>query len=266
MHGPRRRPRLARRDRVLRHGRASTCPRRCGFAGTVRRDHGGAELRRRPGLRHARPRAAGGEPPPIEPLARRAAQRAAPLVLPARRARGGGLPARRPASWAPRSCSTSRSATSSSTATRSSTASGWPTSSSRTSDELLRLTGAGTIGPAVTAAAAWGTPLVVKRGAAGALVADAGRDHRGRGGRPAGSGPGSDRGGRRLCRRDDRRAAAAGHRSTEAVVAANAAGSEAVARLGAVGEVEVAAIGPGRPDAGPDSSPAEQPPRRRRRQ
>ena len=38
-------------------------------------------------------------------------------------------------------------------------------------DELLRLTGTDAIGPAVSAAAAWGTPLVVKRGAAGALVA-----------------------------------------------------------------------------------------------
>ena len=107
--------------------------------------------------------------------------------------------------------------------------------------ELLRLTGAGTIGQAVTAAAAWGTPLVVKRGSAGALVADAGgitevaegvrqvqvRDLTGAGDAFAGA---------------MIAAMLQGARLAEAVVAANAAGSEAAARLGAVGEVEVAAM------------------------
>jgi sugar/nucleoside kinase (ribokinase family) len=40
--------------------------------------------------------------------------------------------------------------------------------------ELRRLTGAESLESAVSAAAAWGTPLVVKRGAAGALVVDGG--------------------------------------------------------------------------------------------
>ncbi len=107
--------------------------------------------------------------------------------------------------------------------------------------ELLRLTGADTIGPAVAAAAAWGTPLVVKRGAAGALVA----------------GPGGTtevaEGVRRVQVRDLTGAGDAfagamiaamlqGAPLTRAVVAANAAGSEAAGRLGAVGEVEVAAM------------------------
>lgn len=108
-------------------------------------------------------------------------------------------------------------------------------------DELLRLTGAGTIGQAVAAAAAWGTPLVVKRGAAGALV----------------TGPGGitevAEGVRQVQVRDLTGAGDAfagamiaamlqGAALTEAVVAANAAGSEAAGRLGAVGEVEVAAM------------------------
>jgi len=109
-------------------------------------------------------------------------------------------------------------------------------------DELLRLTGAGTIGQAVTAALAWGTPLVVKRGVAGALVADTDgiaevaegvrrvqvRDLTGAGDAFAGA------------------MIAALLRGTPlrgAVVAANAAGSEAVSVLGAVGEVEVAGLG-----------------------
>ncbi len=119
--------------------------------------------------------------------------------------------------------------------------SGWPTSSSRTSDELLRLTGAGTIGQAVTAAAAWGTPLVVKRGAAGALVADAGGiTEVAEGVRPVQvrdlTGAGDAFAGAMIA------AMLQGARLAEAVVAANAAGSEAAARLGAVGEVEVAAM------------------------
>jgi sugar/nucleoside kinase (ribokinase family) len=108
-------------------------------------------------------------------------------------------------------------------------------------DELLRLTGADALGPAVSAAAPWGTPLVVKRGAAGAVIAGPGgmtevaegiapvtvRDLTGAGDAFAGAMIAA------LLR---------GIPLAEAVVAANAAGSEAVGRLGAVGEVEVAGI------------------------
>jgi sugar/nucleoside kinase (ribokinase family) len=107
--------------------------------------------------------------------------------------------------------------------------------------ELLRLTGTGAIGPAVAAAAAWATPLVVKRGAAGALVAG-----------PDGMADVTE-GVRRVRVRDLTGAGDAfagamiaallrGAALTEAVVAANAAGSEAAARLGAVGEVDVTVI------------------------
>lgn len=107
--------------------------------------------------------------------------------------------------------------------------------------ELQRLTGTDAIAPAVSAAAAWGTPLVVKRGAAGALVTS-----------PDGVTEVSE-GVRRVPVRDLTGAGDAfagamiaalvhGAPLTEAVVAANAAGSAAVARLGAVGEVEVAGI------------------------
>jgi sugar/nucleoside kinase (ribokinase family) len=108
-------------------------------------------------------------------------------------------------------------------------------------DELLRLTGTEAVGPAVAEAAAWGTPLVVKRGAAGALVVTRDgvtevaegvrrvrvRDLTGAGDAFAGAMIAALVGGAPL---------------TQAVVAANAAGSEAVARLGAVGEVEVEGI------------------------
>jgi sugar/nucleoside kinase (ribokinase family) len=108
-------------------------------------------------------------------------------------------------------------------------------------DELVRLTGTGSIGPAVSAASAWGTPLVVKRGAAGALVCS-----------PDGVTEVAE-GVRRVTVRDRTGAGDAfagamiaallrGAPLADAVVAANAAGSEAVARLGAVGEVEVAGI------------------------
>jgi sugar/nucleoside kinase (ribokinase family) len=107
--------------------------------------------------------------------------------------------------------------------------------------ELQRLTGTDAVGPAVSAAAAWGTPLVVKRGAAGALVTT-----------PDGITEVAD-GVRRVRVRDLTGAGDAfagamiaalvrGSPLAEAVVAANAAGSEAVGRLGAVGEVEVAGI------------------------
>jgi sugar/nucleoside kinase (ribokinase family) len=107
--------------------------------------------------------------------------------------------------------------------------------------ELLRLTATDTIGRAVAAAAAWGTPLVVTRGVAGALVAGPDgmtevtegvvrvrvRDLTGAGDAFAGA-----------------MIAALLHGAplTTAVVAANAAGSEAAGRLGAVGEVEVATM------------------------
>jgi sugar/nucleoside kinase (ribokinase family) len=108
-------------------------------------------------------------------------------------------------------------------------------------DELRRLTGAATIEAAVADAAGWGTQLVVKRGAAGALVAGpdgvtevaAGlrqvrvRDRTGAGDAFAGAMIAALVGGAAL---------------TEAVVAANAAGSEAVGRLGGVGEVDVPGI------------------------
>jgi sugar/nucleoside kinase (ribokinase family) len=108
-------------------------------------------------------------------------------------------------------------------------------------DELLRLTRTDAIGPAVSAAAAWGTPLVVKRGVAGALVAAQDQVTE------------VAEGVRRVRVRDLTGAGDAfagamiaalvrGAPLTQAVVSANAAGSEAVARLGAVGEVEVEGI------------------------
>ena len=109
-------------------------------------------------------------------------------------------------------------------------------------DELLRLTGADAIGEALAAAGSWGTVLVVKRGAAGAIVAG-----------PDGMTEVAA-GVRRVQVRDLTGAGDAfagamiaallrGTPLAEAVVAANSAGSEAVARLGAVGEIEVAGIG-----------------------
>jgi len=108
-------------------------------------------------------------------------------------------------------------------------------------DELVRLTGTDALGPAVSAATAWGTPLVVKRGAAGAVVVS-----------PDGVTEVAE-GVRRVKVRDLTGAGDAfagamiaalvrGAALADAVVVANAAGSEAVGRLGAVGEVEVAGI------------------------
>ncbi len=108
-------------------------------------------------------------------------------------------------------------------------------------DELLRLTGTDALGPALSAATAWGTPLVVKRGAAGAVIAS-----------PDGMTAIAE-GVRQVTVRDLTGAGDAfagamiaalvrGTPLTEAVVAANAAGSEAVAWLGAVGEVDVTGI------------------------
>ena len=104
--------------------------------------------------------------------------------------------------------------------------------------ELLRVTSAPTLESAVSAAATWGTPVVVKRGAAGALVVDGvtvaevhdgvqaanPRDLTGAGDSFAGA----------LIAELLRGVPLAG-----AVVAANRAGSQAVEWLGAVGEVEM---------------------------
>jgi sugar/nucleoside kinase (ribokinase family) len=104
--------------------------------------------------------------------------------------------------------------------------------------EWRRLTGRETLGAAVAAAVSWGSPLVVKRGADGAVVAGpdgvtevtAGvrqvevRDLTGAGDAFAGAMIGA------LLR---------GASLTEAAAQANAAGSETASRLGAVGEVEV---------------------------
>jgi sugar/nucleoside kinase (ribokinase family) len=105
--------------------------------------------------------------------------------------------------------------------------------------ELLRITGTGSLEAAAGVAAAWGTPVVVTRGAAGALVLA-----------PDGVTEVSD-GVRQVQVRDltgagDNFAGAMigalvqGASLVNAVVAGNAAGSEAVSQLGAVGEVEVA--------------------------
>lgn len=107
--------------------------------------------------------------------------------------------------------------------------------------ELQRLTGAASTEAAVAAAVGWGTLLVVKRGAAGALLAG-----------PDGV-TSVTAGVRRVPVRDltgagDAFAGAmiaalvSGAALTEAVAAANAAGSDAVARLGAAGEVDVPGI------------------------
>jgi sugar/nucleoside kinase (ribokinase family) len=114
-------------------------------------------------------------------------------------------------------------------------------------DELIRLTGSGSFEAAVATATAWRTPLVVKRGAAGAVVA--GPD-----------GTAEIRDGVQKVRVRDRTGAGdafagaliaellRGVPLTRAVVAANAAGSAAVARLGGVGEVDVAGISTVGPD------------------
>jgi sugar/nucleoside kinase (ribokinase family) len=105
--------------------------------------------------------------------------------------------------------------------------------------EIRRLTQTGSTAAAAAAAAAWGTPVVITRGAAGALVVGPDgitevregvrdvpvRDLTGAGDTFAGAMIGA------LVR---------GAPLLAAVAAANAAGAEAVGRLGAVGEVEVA--------------------------
>jgi sugar/nucleoside kinase (ribokinase family) len=113
-------------------------------------------------------------------------------------------------------------------------------------DELLRLTGEQTIELALAAASAWGTQLVVTRGAAGALVS-----------RTDGSFTEVTSGVREVEVKDltgagDNFAGAliaalqAGASVTEAVVEANAAGSAAVGQLGAIGQIG-AATGAGWP-------------------
>lgn len=112
-------------------------------------------------------------------------------------------------------------------------------------DELLRLTGEHAIEPAMAAASAWGTQLVLTRGAAGALVSH-----------PDGSFTEVTAGVREVEVKDltgagDNFAGAliaslhAGASVTEAVVEANAAGSKAVGQLGAIGQI--AATGAGWP-------------------
>jgi sugar/nucleoside kinase (ribokinase family) len=137
-------------------------------------------------------------------------------------------------------------------------------------DELLRLTGAGSLAAALDVAASWSRCTVVKRGPAGAVVADGlrrtevsdgirqvrARDLTGAGDAFAGGLIG---------------ALFHGAPITEAVAAGNAAGSETVSKLGAVGEVEVeglsgaapalaaALLGPAAQDLGPaaqDPGPA----------
>lgn len=115
------------------------------------------------------------------------------------------------------------------------------------SDELLRLTGAGSLAAALDVAASWGRCVVVKRGAAGAVVADGPRrtevsegirqvrvrDLTGAGDAFAGGLIG---------------ALFAGAPITEAVAAGNAAGSDTVSKLGAVGEVEVEGLSEAAPE------------------
>lgn len=109
--------------------------------------------------------------------------------------------------------------------------------------ELQRLTGLDTLDAAVAAAVSWGSPLVVKRGAEGALVAGPDgitevtegvrqievRDLTGAGDAFAGAMIGA------LLR---------GASLAEAAARANAAGSETASRLGAVGEVQVEGLSP----------------------
>jgi sugar/nucleoside kinase (ribokinase family) len=116
--------------------------------------------------------------------------------------------------------------------------------------ELIQLTDAANADEAISVAAGWGTPVVMKRGAQGAVIASPDgicavtegvaqievADLTGAGDAFAGAMIG---------------ALVQGAPLDRAVVAANAAGSEAASRLGAVGPVEVeglsTVLGPGRP-------------------
>jgi sugar/nucleoside kinase (ribokinase family) len=109
------------------------------------------------------------------------------------------------------------------------------------SEELLRLTGASSLAAAIGAAVSWGPPVIVKRGAHGAIVA----------GQPGRAGPTEVTDGIKRVRVRDRTGAGdafagaligalcQGAPLTEAVAAGNAAGSDTVSALGAVGEVNV---------------------------
>ncbi|HEX9066073.1 MAG TPA: carbohydrate kinase family protein [Streptosporangiaceae bacterium] len=114
-------------------------------------------------------------------------------------------------------------------------------------DELLALTGTASLDEAVAAASAWGTPLVVTQGAAGAVVWQPGtgvtrvldgvadvtvRDLTGAGDNFAGAMVGALIGGASLA---------------EAAVSGNAAGSRSVGWLGAVGEIGPNGAGAGWP-------------------
>jgi sugar/nucleoside kinase (ribokinase family) len=108
-------------------------------------------------------------------------------------------------------------------------------------EELLRLTGAPSLAAAIDTAVSWGPPVVVKRGASGAIVA----------GQPGRPGETEVTEGVRQVRVRDRTGAGdafagaligalcKGASITEAAAAGNAAGSDTVSRLGAVGEVDV---------------------------
>jgi sugar/nucleoside kinase (ribokinase family) len=108
-------------------------------------------------------------------------------------------------------------------------------------EELLRLTGAPSLAAAIDTAVSWGPPVVVKRGADGAIVA----------GQPGRTGQTEVTEGIRRVRVRDRTGAGdafagaligalcRGASITEAAAAGNAAGSDTVSRLGAVGEVDV---------------------------
>jgi sugar/nucleoside kinase (ribokinase family) len=105
-------------------------------------------------------------------------------------------------------------------------------------DELLRLTRAGSLPAALDAAVAWTPCVVVKRGADGAVVADrCGRTEVTDGLRPVEvrdlTGAGDAFAGGLIG------ALLRGAPITEAAAAGNAAGSQTVSKLGAVGEVEV---------------------------
>ncbi|HXZ76268.1 MAG TPA: carbohydrate kinase family protein [Streptosporangiaceae bacterium] len=108
-------------------------------------------------------------------------------------------------------------------------------------EELLRLTGAGSLDTAIGIAESWGPPVIVKRGGSGAIVA----------GQPGQAGQTEVTEGIKQVRVRDRTGAGdafagaligalcQGASLAEAVAAGNAAGSDTVSRLGAVGEVNV---------------------------
>lgn len=115
-------------------------------------------------------------------------------------------------------------------------------------DELRRLTGAASLEQAVRMATAWGTQLVVTRGAAGAIIADGPdgpvtevRDGVGEVTVRDLTGAGDSFAGALIA------ALLGGASVRQAAVAANAAGSKAVGRLGGVGAVAAGGTGAGWP-------------------